>query len=107
MGAFYGSIHFRTDDRAAVQPVLERLARGDDHRRASFYLAPPVNGWVAAYPSGNGQDGRLAEAAAAQFPGVVVYVLVHDSDVFAYAVYRGGELVDEFNSCPDYSGEVD
>jgi hypothetical protein len=33
--------------------------------------------------------------------------LVHDSDVLMYLLYENGQLADEFNSVPDYFGEVD
>ena len=100
MGSFFGSIHLRTDDRAAVQSAAAAVAR----RRAKFYLAPPRRGWVTLYPSDAGQDDRVAASVAKAVGGWAVWVSLHDDDVFAYAVWRDGRIVDRFNSCPDYFG---
>lgn len=102
MGSFFGSIHLRTDDRAAVQSAAAAVAR---RRRAKFYLAPPRGGWVTLYPSDGGQDERVAASVAKAAGGWAVWVSLHDDDVFAYAVWRDGRVVDRFNSCPDYFGE--
>ena len=32
--------------------------------------------------------------------------LVHDDDIFAYEYYRDGQCADQYNSVPDYFGEV-
>ena len=100
MGSFFGSIHLRTDDRAAVQSAAAAVAR----RRAKFYLAPPRRGWVTLYLSDAGQDDRVAASVAKAVGGWAVWVSLHDDDVFAYAVWRDGRIVDRFNSCPDYFG---
>jgi hypothetical protein len=99
MGAFYGSVHVRTEDRDAVQKVLEQVAK---KLKARFLLGPALNGWVAVYPDTNGQDVRVAGAIAAKLPLDVLYVMVHDDDIFMYSFYQGGQLVDQYNSCPDY-----
>ena len=99
MGSFFGSVHVRTEDREAVRKVLEQVAK---KQKARFLLGPALNGWVAVYPDNNGQDGRIAGVIAAKLPVDVLYVMVHDDDIFAYSFYQGGELVDQYNSCPDY-----
>jgi hypothetical protein len=99
MGAFYGSVHLRTDDREAIRKVLERLAK---KQQARFLLGPEIRGWVGVYPEAHGQDARVAKAIAGKFPGTVLYVMVHDDDFFAYTLYQGGRAVDQYNSCPDY-----
>src|SRR5262245_42090572 len=104
MGGFYGSIQFRSEDREAVRSVLQHLAGSGEHR---FLLAPPRNGWVAAFPSGSGQDERVAWAAAARFPGELLHVLVHDDDILSYLFLRGGQEIDKYNSRPDYFGRVE
>ncbi|HJT77366.1 MAG TPA: hypothetical protein VJ739_09220 [Gemmataceae bacterium] len=104
MGAFYGSIHFRTEDRDAVRRALEEAA-GEQPCR--FLLGTALRGWVAAYPEMHGQDERVVKAIVERFPGEVLHVLVHDSDIFAYGFYRNGEAVDEYNSCPDYFEEAE
>ncbi len=103
MGAFYGSVYFRTENRDTVRSILEEVAR---KRGCRFLLGPALRGWVAAYPEMHGQDERVAKAAAKPFAGEALYVLVHDSDIFAYTYFRDGKVVDEYNSCPDYFGEA-
>jgi hypothetical protein len=99
MGAFYGSVQVRTDDREAVRGILEKLVAKQPTR---FLVGPALRGWVGVYPEHHGQDERVAQAVARLFPGEVLYLMVHDDDLFAYAYYRGGQLLDQYNSCPDY-----
>jgi hypothetical protein len=99
MGAFYGSVQIRTEDRDAVRKVVEQVAK---KQKTRFLVGPVRNGWVGVYPENNGQDTRVAGVLAAKFPVDVLYLMVHDDDVFAYSFYQGGELVDQYNSCPDY-----
>ena len=101
MGAFYGSIHVRAADHSLVVPHVEHIAKS---KGAKFLVAPSMGGWVAIYPANGGQDQRLAAALAKRIGGDVVWVSLHDDDVFAYAVWNDGKLRDEYNSCPDYFG---
>src|SRR5262245_9697368 len=99
MGAFYGSIHFRTDDRSTIRKLLEQTTA---KKKVRFLLGPVLNGWIGVYPSDSGQDERLSRTLAKGFPGEVLHMLVHDDDIFAYFFYQKGRLVDQYNSCPDY-----
>jgi hypothetical protein len=103
MGAFFGSVHFRTEDRDAVRRLLERVA---GKRRCRFLLGPALGGWVTAYPEMHGQDERVVKAVVKHFPGEALHVLVHDDDVFAYTYFQDGKVADEYNSSPDYFGEA-
>jgi WD40 repeat protein len=98
MGGFYGSVQVRGEDREAVRAALEGLAR-KEHRSL---LGPPLDGWIGVYPSGHGQDFRVARALARRLPGELIAMLVHDDDIFAYKYYRDGRLIDEYDSIPDY-----
>ena len=103
MGGHYGTIHVRTEDLDAVRSAVEHLA-SDRTRR--FYIAPPIGGWVTIYPENNGQDAAVSEAIAAKLSDkTLIHCLVHDDDVFAYWVFESGQVVDTYNSCPDYFGE--
>lgn len=104
MGAFYGSVHLRTKDRDEVRRLLEEAGKKQPGR---FLVGPALSGWVAVYPEHHGQDERVAQALGRKFPGDLLYVMVHDDDVFVYAYYRGGRLLDQYNSCPDYFGDDD
>ncbi len=98
MGGFYGSVQVRGEDREAVRAALEELAR----KKRRFLLGPPLDGWIGVYPSGHGQDFRVARALARRLPGELIAMLVHDDDVFAYEYYRDGRLIDQYDSIPDY-----
>lgn len=69
-----------------------------------FYLAPVINGWVSLFPSEYWQES-LSREISRETEADVLHMMVHDDDVFCYFYYRGGELIDEYNSCPDYFGE--
>lgn len=61
---------------------------------------------MAVYPADGGQDQRIGAALAKRIGGYAVWVSLHDDDVFAYAVWKAGKRLDEYNSCPDYFGNV-
>lgn len=52
MGAFYGSIHIKTEEVETVREALGDIAG----RRWKFLVSPVMKGWVAVYPNVNGQD---------------------------------------------------
>jgi WD40 repeat protein len=101
MGGFYGSVQVKTTDRDRVRSALEELARSSGR----FLLGPVLNGWVGVYPEGGGQDFDVARDLAQRLGGELIASLVHDDDIFAYEYHRDGELVDQYNSIPDYFGE--
>ncbi|MFO0957295.1 MAG: hypothetical protein U0800_07475 [Isosphaeraceae bacterium] len=103
MGGFYGSVHVRSEDREAVQSALEAVSHDTKER---FLLGPPLNGWIGVYPEGHGQDLQIAQHLAGRLGGEIVAMLVHDDDFLVYEYYRDGELIDEYNSMPDYFDEV-
>jgi WD40 repeat protein len=102
MGAFYGSVQVRTGDREAVRSALEGLASKD--RR--FLLGPVLNGWVGVYPNGAGQDFGVAQELASRLGSEILAIVVHDDDVFAYEYFRNAKRLDQYNSVPDYFGDV-
>ncbi|MDR3619833.1 MAG: hypothetical protein P4L85_10830 [Paludisphaera borealis] len=90
MGAFYGSVQVRSEDREAVRSALEKLAR----KGGRFLLGPSLNGWIGVYPDGGGQDFGVAKSLARKLSGEFVAVFVHDDDVFAYEYHRNKKCVD-------------
>ncbi len=102
MGAFYGSVQVRTDDRSGVKSAAEKVARA---LHARLLVGPVINGWVGLYPDMNGQNEPIGAAIAEEIDADVLQLIVHDDDVFAYWLYSHGELVDSFWSAPGYFGE--
>jgi WD40 repeat protein len=103
MGAFYGSIHVRTEDRTTVVDAAEKLAR---RQKTAMLVGPMIRGWIAVYPAGNGQDERISGLLAKRLPGDVLHLIVHDDDLFTYTYYHDGKVADRYNSCPDYFAPV-
>lgn len=104
MGAFVVSFHARANDSTAVRKVLAAEAE-----RAWF--GPPTNGWASFYEEqADTQDSdrieQLCEQVSMGTGGPVIAFLVHDSDFVSYWLFENGRKRDEYNSCPDYFGEV-
>jgi hypothetical protein len=106
MGTFLVNVHIQTDDLEALAEEMRRLEGGD------CWVTTAKNGWSSVYEEqASSQDdtwireltGRLSD----QLQTAAIAFLVHDSDVFCYWLYDRGELIDEFNSFPDYFGASD
>jgi hypothetical protein len=103
MGGFIVNVHVQVDDLEALTEEMRRMADG------ACWVTPVKNGRSSVYEEqASSQDeawireltGRLSD----QLQTGAIAFLVHDSDVFCYWLYDRGELIDEFNSCPDYFG---
>ena len=102
MGAFFDSIHVRTENSDAVQKTLNRVAKEAD---CKFLLSPALKGWISVFPSESGQNDEVCAKIAGLVPDDVLHLIVHDDDIFIYCFYRGGLLTDKYNSHPDYPDE--
>lgn len=103
MGAFYGSIHIKTENCEAVQKALDLVANEANCR---FLLGPPLYRWISVFPNDSGQNNQISVEIAKRLPNDVFHLMVHDDDIFGYFFYRNGKLIDQYNSCPDYFEEV-
>jgi hypothetical protein len=103
MGAFFDSIHVRTKNSGAVKKALEQVAKEGDFK---FLLGPALNGWVSIFPGEIGRKEPISAIIAKFIPNDVFHLMVHDDDIFSYYFYRNGQLVDRYNSCPDYFEEA-
>jgi hypothetical protein len=103
MGAFYGSVHVRVEDRTILLGVLDGIARAG---RTRFLVSPSRAGWTSIFPSEGGQDFAVSAAVAARVTGPILHLVLHDDDVFAYRLYGAGRLIDEYDSNPDYFQEA-
>ena len=104
MGAFLTSLHVRKASQQAVCDAFQKMNKG----RA--YVSPASGNWVTIYSEitedQNDQTLRdIASRLSRTLKTDVLAFLVHDSDITAYWLYRIGELLDEFNSAPDYFEE--
>ncbi|MGL4942944.1 MAG: ankyrin repeat domain-containing protein [Thermoguttaceae bacterium] len=101
MGAFYCSINVRCDNQQTVNEVLKTLLRPV----VACFISPCHNGWVSIFPDECDADG-LSKLISQQMTTSVLYVNVHDSDVFCYSYYRNGQEIDSFCSNPDYFNQI-
>src|ERR1700733_1464392 len=53
MGAHYGSVQVRRNERDSVLAASEKVAR---EYGVKCLVSPVINGWVGIYPENNGQD---------------------------------------------------
>jgi hypothetical protein len=106
MGAFFTNFQVRGASTKAICAVLPKLTD------ARAFVSPPGNGWVTIYAEAteNQREKTICAIAAGlskTFKTDVFGFLVHDSDIALYWLYRCGELVDQFNSAPDYFDQAD
>lgn len=103
MGAFFTNYQVRSTDANAVATKLAPLLK------SRAYVSPASGGWVTVYDEATeSQDSevliKLAKVLSKALKTEVFGFLVHDSDIAFYYLCQNGELVDEFDSCPDYFG---
>jgi hypothetical protein len=101
MGAFYGSVQVRSEDRDRVKAAAEEVAL---QRHIRMLIGPVLDGWIGVYPEGSGQFHDVSRELAQRINDNVMHFLVHDDDIFAYWLYREGQTIDSFHSRPGYFG---
>jgi len=103
MGAWYESFLVKTEKPEALRQTLGHLAKESDRR---FYIGPAIDGWISIFPNNYGSNEDVATTIAENLRADMFHFMVSDDDVFIYLFYRGGMLIDRYNSCPDHFGEV-
>jgi hypothetical protein len=101
MGLFCVNMHFRSTDEKALTAAVNR--RGVKH----FRVLPAKGGWTTLYEerASEQDDGRIRDLAGGlsrDLSAAAIAFLVHDSDIACYWLYENGQLLDEYNSCPNY-----
>jgi hypothetical protein len=106
MGDSYVNYQIRTTDPAAVVAVAEQYIS------ARALVSPERNGWVTIYDETSDQPDqaeidRLAHDLSLALRAPLFVFFVHDSVLLAYFLFdEEGCLIDEFNSAPDYFGDI-
>jgi hypothetical protein len=106
MGLFCANFHFRTSDDGALSEALSR--RGITRYR----VVPAKSGWTSLYEErASEQDEKrireLGSGLSEDLHVAAIAFLVHDSDIACYWLFDNGQLLDEYNSDPDYFGDSD
>ncbi len=104
MGLFCVNLHFRTTDDTALSAALRRQGI------TQFRVLPAKFGWTTLYEErASQQDERqiryLGSTLSQDLKVAAIAFLVHDSDIACYWLFDKGQLLDEYNSCPDYFDE--
>jgi hypothetical protein len=98
MGNFYTNFTLRGPSQQDVTNSM---------RGRSAAITPVSNGCVVVFDEeSDGQEGQVIHSLGAQLSQIhacsVLAVVNHDDDILHYQLFNKGELVDEYNSCPDY-----
>ena len=106
MGARFTNFQVRSDSTGAVCDALKPLVK------TRAFVSPPQDGWVTVYDEtcdkqNVAENLRVASGLSRAMKTAVFGFMVHASDVAVYWLFQSGELVDEFNSRPDYFKPVD
>jgi hypothetical protein len=100
MGNYYTNFTVKHGDAQEIAEALSQAGR-------SAILSPPLNGFVVVYDMAcEGQDLAELESVGNLLSSTlgcsVLGVLNHGDDVLLLLVFDRGEVIDEYNSCPDY-----
>jgi hypothetical protein len=98
LGNFYTNLAIHGADPSRVTTAFRSRGR-------SAYVGPTANGTTMAYDEGTeAQDEaeitRLGTALSGDLDCPVLASLNHDDDILRYWLFRGGGLIDEYNSWP-------
>jgi len=105
MGASFANYHVRKIDAKNCARALTTLIG------SRALVTDSKNGWTTIYDEqSDSQDievlRRLAKGLSSKLKTAVIVMMVHDGDVFMYLLFDNGEVVDQFDSKPDYFGPV-
>jgi hypothetical protein len=106
MGLFCVNFHFRTTDDKALSNAL------DGRKVRRYRVVPGKTGWTSLYEeqATEQDEGRIRELGAGLSKDLhvaAIAFLVHDSDIACYWLFDNGQLLDHYNSDPDYFGNSD
>lgn len=105
MGNFYTSVTVRGPRQEEVFAAIHALSY-------QAFVADTVSGLtVICEQQSDTQDQttwhNVAKQVSHQLNCPALAVMNHDDDILMYALYAGGKLLDDYNSCPDYWEEGD
>ncbi|MBI4029087.1 MAG: hypothetical protein HY376_01855 [Candidatus Blackburnbacteria bacterium] len=89
MGAFFGSIAIKTDNRDGVVKTIKESGE-------PMFIAGPIEGWLLLFLSDDFKIPEIAQRFSKEFNTVAVSGQVFDSDDFLFQVYDKGETVFDF-----------
>jgi hypothetical protein len=107
MGVFFDSIHIRCKCTETINEILCNIAKG----RFSYIITTSSDGWITLLLDDNGlstdeNDNICLELSSRCCNSLVLKIKEHDSDIFYYTCFFNGNVIDSFDSCPDYFENV-
>ncbi|HZC30201.1 MAG TPA: GNAT family N-acetyltransferase [Gaiellaceae bacterium] len=108
-GRTFGTIHVQTDDRGAVEKVVQKtLPRLGKTGRTD--VSEQRNGWVSVSDDLCDREPKHLKALAKELSyalaAVVLAIGIEEGVVVRYNLYDRGSDVDEYLSMPEYYGEL-
>jgi hypothetical protein len=97
---------FTQVDPASLPPYEGPVEEETETGARRFLVGPALDGWVSILPSADlPEQLATAQRISEELHAPVVVLNLHNGDVFYYWVFRNGDLVDQYDSNPDYFGE--
>jgi hypothetical protein len=100
MGASSTNLQVKSDKQEEVITHLKSIIK------SRAYVSTPNNGWIAIYDETSDrcldEAYQIAEKLSLSLLTTVFVFSVYDSDIYFYAFYENGVLLDEYNSDPEY-----
>jgi hypothetical protein len=84
-----------------VGPSQDQIVAALQAREQGAFVSPTRNGITFVWATDDGW-APLAEDLSRTCGGLALFASVYDSDIFEYALYEEGRLIDKYNSAPDY-----
>lgn len=102
MGHFYTNVTLKGPDQLAIIRALNGV------RRVALVADRQANLTVVFDRRSEAQDSAaypFLEQLTRELSCLALYVTNHDDSVLYYRLYRSGEILDNYDSCPGYFGE--
>lgn len=85
----------------SLAPATGTMAEGE-----ALVLAGTSGRWSILYPGDFTEAEAASEYLSERLEGPVFHFHIHDGDLWMFQLFQQGRKVDQFNTIPDYWGEV-
>ena len=107
-GLIVGNFYTNFTVRGGAQEQVVSALRSKQRRA---FVSPLINNMVVVYDAESDEQktdviDRLGRDLSATFDCAVIAVLNHDDDILCYWLFQSGQLLDDYNSAPNYFESV-
>jgi hypothetical protein len=103
MGAFYYSIHIKTDDFDLVHDAVKSVAK----KTKCCLVSPVRKGWISIYPEHFEGFEKTVKLISSKIDLPLLAVFLYDSDMLNSTIYQNGKVVDSYSSHPGYFQKIE